>query len=71
MANPYEMRFNYLHYAKDFLVSEYQAQMDRIMLSHNDDEIKIRAHKISQIKYPTREDIFALAEQIKDFADKK
>ena len=71
MANPYEMRFNYLHFAKDFLVSEYQAEMDRIMLSHNDDEIKIRANKIHLLKYPTREDIFDLAEQLKDFADKK
>jgi hypothetical protein len=71
MANPYEMRFNYLHFAKDFLVNEYQAQMDRIMLSHNDDEIKIRADKINKIKYPTREEIFALAEELKNFADKK
>jgi len=71
MANPYEMRFNYFHAARDYLVEEYKSHMDQILLSHNDDEIKIRAHKISQIKYPTREDIFALAEQIKDFADKK
>jgi hypothetical protein len=71
MANPYEMRFNYLHFAKDFLVSEYQAEMDRIMISHNDDEIKIRAEKISHLKYPSREEIFALAEELKNFADKK
>ena len=71
MANPYEMRFNYLHFAKDFLVSEYQAEMDRIMLSHNDDEIHIRADKISKIKYPSRADIFLFAEELKTFADKK
>jgi len=71
MANPYEMRFNYLQYAKDFLVSEYNSQMDRIMLSHNDDEMKIKQAKISQIKYPTREEIFAFAEEIKNFADQK
>ena len=71
MANPYEMRFNYLHFAKDFLVSEYQAEMDRIMISHNDDEIKIRAEKISYLKYPSREEIFAFAEELKNFADKK
>jgi hypothetical protein len=71
MANPYEMRFNYFHAAKDLLINEYQSELDRIMISHNDDEIKIKASKISQLKYPTREDIFALAEQIKEFADKK
>ena len=71
MANPYEMRFNYFHAAKDYLVNEYNSQMDRIMLSHNDDEIKIKAQKISQIKYPTTAEIFALAEEIKNFSDKK
>jgi hypothetical protein len=71
MANPYEMRFNYFHAARDYLVNEYSSQMDRIMLSHNDDEIKIRAQKISQLKYPSTADIFALAEEIKNFSDKK
>ena len=70
MANPYEMRINYFHAAKDLLTSEYQSKLDRILLAYND-ECQEKHDLISALTYPTREDIFALAEQIKEFADKK
>jgi len=68
-TTPYEMRFNYLHFAKDFLVNEYNASMEKIILS--DPNEKSRKPLIDALKYPSREDIFQLAEQIKDFTSKK
>jgi hypothetical protein len=70
MANPYEMRFNYYHAAKDYLQSDYQAQMDRILMAYLE-ESQEKHDLIRALVYPTREQIFALAEQIKDFSEKK
>jgi hypothetical protein len=70
MANPYEMRFNYYHAAKDYLTGEYQAQMDRILMAYLD-ESQEKHDLIRALVYPTREQIFALAEQIKDFSETK
>ena len=69
MPTPYEMRFNYLHFAKGLLVDEYNASVEKIVLS--DPNEKTRKPLIESVKYPTTDDIFQLAEQIKDFTSKK
>ena len=68
--NPYQMRFNYYHAAKDYMTAEYQAQMDRILMAHID-ENKEKHDLIRALVYPTSEQIFALADQIKEFSEKK
>ena len=66
---PYEMRFNYLHFAKEYLVNEYNASMEKIVLSEPNE--RVRKPLIENLKYPSREDIFNFAEQIKEFTSKK
>ena len=66
--NPYEMRFNYFHAARDLLIGEYQANFTEIQYCEDKEE---KDKRFSSLKYPSRQDIFALAEQIKDFTDKK
>ena len=71
MATPYEMRFNYIHFARDYLRDQYQAQIERITLSYPNIDDPAMKEDLSKLRFPTREDIFELAEQIKDFTDKK
>jgi hypothetical protein len=68
--NPYEMRFNYFHAARDYLQQEYQAELEKIILSYIE-ESQEKHDLIKALKYPTRQDIFNLADEIKNFTDKK
>ena len=66
--NPYEMRFNYFNAARDLLRDEYQANFEKLHFCEDTEE---KNKQLFSLKYPNREDIFALAEQIKEFTDKK
>jgi hypothetical protein len=70
MTTPYDLRFNLIHFAKTQLNDEYQASLERIMLSFPD-ESSLRTELISALKYPTKDDILKLAEELKAFTDKK
>lgn len=70
MTTPYDLRFNLIHFAKQQLNDEYQAALERIMLSFPE-ESDNRASMISALKYPTKDDILKLAEELKTFTDKK
>ena len=70
MTTPYDLRFNLIHFAKQQLSDEYQASLERIMLSFPE-ESDNRASMIAALKYPTKDDILKLAEELKTFTDKK
>ncbi len=70
MTTPYDLRFNLINFAKQQLNDEYQAALERIMLSFPDESIH-RAAMIGDLKYPTKDDILKLAEELKTFTDKK
>ena len=70
MTTPYDLRFNLINIAKQQLTDEYQASLERIMLSFPDESIH-RAAIIGDLKYPTKDDILKLAEELKTFTDKK
>jgi hypothetical protein len=70
MTTPYDLRFNLINFAKQQLHDEYQAALERIMLSFPDESIH-RAAVIGDLKYPTKDDILKLAEELKTFIDKK
>ena len=65
-TTPYEQRFNYYMAAKDQLSNQYHAQL-------NEAQIKMQygATGAAVPDYPTPAQIFALAEEIKAFAEKK
>lgn len=69
MTTPYDLRFNLIHFARDQLVAEYNAAVERIMLTI--EEADMRAPYINALKYPTKDDILKLAEEFKSFTDKK
>ena len=61
MPTPYEQRFDYYMAARDHLVSQY----------HSDLEVKKLTNVLDTVPtYPSIQEIFALAEQIKAFAEK-
>lgn len=65
-VTPYEMRFNYYMAAKDQLTSEYHALYA--------DAVRRMESKETGLVfpgYPSAVKIFALAEEIKSFAEKK
>jgi hypothetical protein len=70
MTTPYDLRFNLIHFAKQQLTDEYQAALERIMLSFPED-YSGRPAMINALKYPTKDDILKLAEELKTFTDKK
>ena len=63
---PYEQRFNYYMAAKDQLVSAYHAEVNEVQCRK---EYSLGSKEFPV--YPTAEQIFALAEDIKAFAEKK
>ena len=66
MSNtPYEMRFNYYMAASDQLQSDYHAKFNEAVIRKED------GFKGVYPAYPTADEIFALAEAIKAFAEKK
>lgn len=62
--NPYEIRFDLLCFARDTLTSEYYAKVE---------EAKSFPSKITGDlpKYPTNDDVFKLAEEYKNFIERK
>jgi hypothetical protein len=65
---PYEQRFNYYMAARDQLTQQYHADYEKVQITANDNK-NILSHFLP--KYPTAAEIFALAEEIKAFAEKK
>ena len=65
-TTPYEARFNYYMATKDQLSNQYHAQL-------NEAQIKLQYGDTGAVvpDYPTPAQIFALAEEIKTFAEKK
>ena len=63
--SPYELRYELLAFARDSLTSEYYAKIE---------ERKIQGSfgkSIAIIPYPTKEQVFALAEEYKNFIERK
>lgn len=63
---PYEIRFDLLNFAQSQLSSEYYSKMEKIRMQKEYnmtlDDIPI---------YPTKSDIVLLAEELKQFIDRK
>jgi hypothetical protein len=63
--SPYELRYELLAFARDSLTSEYYAKVE---------ERKIQGSfgkSIDIQPYPTKEQVFALAEEYKNFIERK
>lgn len=69
-TTPFELRQNMLHFAKDSLVGEYYAKLERIREMTKEDSEERQA-MVSQLKYPDTSDIISLASQFKEFVDNK
>lgn len=65
-VTPYEMRFNYYMAAKDQLANQYHAEMNEAQI-----KMQFGASGADLPDYPTSDQIFSLAEEIKAFAEKK
>lgn len=65
---PYELRFDLLAMARDTLETEYHTRIDQVRWEREmNDGVTVSAIPT----YPSREDIFKLAEQLKEFIEKK
>jgi hypothetical protein len=60
--NPFELRYELLAFARDSLTSEYYAKVE---------EAKVLGLKNTMPKYPSKDDIFTLAEEYKNFIERK
>jgi hypothetical protein len=63
--SPFELRYELLEFARDSLTSEYYAKVE---------ERKIQGSfgkSIDIVPYPTKEQVFALAEEYKNFIERK
>ena len=62
--SPYELRYELLAFARDSLTSEYYAKVE---------EAQNFPNKLGNgvLKYPSKDDIFALAEEYKNFIERK
>ena len=58
--NPFELRYELLAFARDTLTSEYHAKLE---------EAKVLGSATP--KYPTNDDVFKLAEEYKNFIERK
>jgi hypothetical protein len=65
---PYELRMELLNFSQFQLTGEYHAALERAREIKNDDW---REAAIKELKYPLKEDIIFLAEDLKSFVDKK
>lgn len=63
--NPYELRFDLLTFARDTLESEYHATMNMALESTR------LGKPVDLPKFPTRKEIFDLAEEYRNFIEKK
>ena len=61
---PFELRFNLLNFARDSLTSEYFAKVEEAK------SFPVNG-RLLMPKYPTKEDVFALAEEYKHFIERK
>ena len=65
---PYEVRFDLINMATCQLSTEYYAALER---SREIIDPQSREAAILSLKYPTKEEIFKLAEEYKAFVDNK
>jgi hypothetical protein len=65
--SPYELRYELLNFARDSLTSEYYAKIEE--LKSLTDGSKIISTMMP--KYPSKDDIFKLAEEYKNFIERK
>lgn len=66
---PFEIRMDVLLMAQNQLQAQYYAKLEEAReFSKNGLQREIA---VSQLKYPTKEDILILAEELKSFIDKK
>ena len=62
---PFELRFNLLHFAQKNLETEYQSKLE---------ERKVQGSfgkAVDITPYPTKEQVFALAEEYRNFVERK
>lgn len=64
--NAYELRFDTLTLARDHLIMQYQASVELASMIAS---IQQNASPLADLKYPTMEDILALATKLKVFVD--
>jgi len=67
---PFEIRFDLINYARGQLSDTYFAAMERIRETTAEHSFE-RSTLINALKYPSNEDIMALAETLKTFVDSK
>jgi hypothetical protein len=64
----FEIRFDLLNFAQNQLTSDYYASLERAREIRDEAE---RETVISKLQYPTKTEIFLLAEELKSFVDRK
>lgn len=67
---PYELRFDILELAKSTLESEYHSTADQFRWAHETGLDK-SANQGNFPKYPNKDDIFKLADEFKQFIERK
>jgi hypothetical protein len=65
---PFEIRMDMLQLAQNQLQSAYYAKLEQAREIQN---AELREAAIKELKYPCKEDILFLAEELKAFIDKK
>jgi hypothetical protein len=65
---PFEIRFDMVQMAQNQLQNEYYAKLEQAREIQN---AELREAAIKELKYPCKEDILFLAEELKAFIDKK
>lgn len=65
---PFEIRMDVLHMAQNQLQAEYYAKLEQAREIQNS---VLREVAIKELKYPEKNDILFLAEELKTFIDKK
>lgn len=64
MPTPYEIRESLLSRATDYLTSRFHSQLQLADMTQDKEAMKL-------LKYPTTDEIIALAKTYKDFVDSK
>jgi hypothetical protein len=67
---PFELRMDLLNFAHSQLTGEYYSAQQRV-LDSTKEYSQERIDGLSQLKYPTQEDIILLATTLKNFVDSK
>ena len=62
---PFELRFEFYHAAKEQLISQYHAEFNQAQVEAE------QGQRVEYPHFPSSGEIFALAEEIKQFAEKK